>query len=219
EAQIKANLAESKLVALKSQMNPHFVFNCINTTQNFVLNSRKEMAYEYLASFAKLLRLILDKSEQIFVSLENEIEQLGLYLKLESTRFEGAFEYEITLDQELESGVFEIPGMIVQPIVENAILHGLVNRKDKGGMLRISFLKKGQTIVCEVEDNGIGRAEAKKIKTSKEVHYQSTAIPNIQRRLELLQESIDVEIQYNTTDLFAEGKSSGTLVKVVLPIG
>lgn len=217
EAALKAKMAEVKLIALKAQMNPHFIFNCINTTQNFVLNSDKEAAYEYLANFARLLRLVLENSGTTYISLEDEINQLKLYLELESIRFENQFKYDVKVAPELVGGVYEIPGMLIQPFVENAILHGLVNRNDDKGYLSVSFTLENDMIHCEVIDNGVGREKAQEIKAKKQVHYQSAAIPNVKSRLEIIQHELKSNVQLEIIDCFENDQPSGTQVLINLP--
>ena len=217
QSELKARVSEIRMQALRSQMNPHFIFNCINTTQNFVLNSDKKAAYEYLAQFARLLRMVLENSGKSKVSLEDEMEQLRLYIELESIRFEGKFEYHIQLAPELESGVFEIPGMVLQPLVENAILHGLLNRKDDKGRLEIRLEKDKDLIHCEVTDNGVGRIEASRIKGRKTEHYQSTALPNIRERLDILQQETGQVLHLEVRDLKEGENALGTAVHLWLP--
>ncbi|MGB0176751.1 MAG: tetratricopeptide repeat protein [Owenweeksia sp.] len=217
QSELKARLSEIRMLALRSQMNPHFIFNCINTTQNFVLNSDKKAAYEYLSQFARLLRMVLENSGKNKVSLEDEMEQIRLYIELESIRFEGKFEHTIQLTPELENGIFEIPGMVLQPIVENAILHGLLNRKDDRGKLEIKLEKDKDLIHCEITDNGVGRTEAERIKTRKEVHYRSTALPNIHERLNILQQETGQTLRLEIRDLMNGQKPSGTAVHLWLP--
>ncbi len=198
-------------------MNPHFIFNSINTAQNFVLNSRKEEAYEYLADFARLLRMVLENSGKTFVPVEDEVQQLRLYIELERTRFSHKFNYEIQIDPQLENGVYEIPGMLIQPLVENAIGHGLMNRKDANGKLMVSLKLSGEQILCEVIDNGIGREKAAQIKRSKDILYPSTAIPNIKERLLTLQNLTQGPMDLEITDLFEQGIPAGTRVRLLLP--
>lgn len=217
QADLNAKIAEAKMFALRAQMNPHFIFNCINTAQNFVMNNQKEQAYEYMSDFAKLLRLVLENSSKTFIPIEDEMNQLKLYLELEKIRFNHKFLYEIIIDSELENGVFEIPGMIIQPIVENAIGHGLINRNDHLGLLRIDVSKDENCIVCIVEDNGIGRKRAAEIKAAKNVHYQSAAIPNINERLAMLKKETDLDISLSMEDIMVDGQIGGTQVVIRIP--
>ncbi len=216
-SELNAKIASTRLIALRAQMNPHFIFNCLNTTQNFIMASQKQQAYQYLSKFAKLLRQVLENSGETFIPLENEISQIKLYLELEKVRFDNKFAYEINIDPELEEGVYEIPGMIIQPIIENAILHGLINRNDSKGILNISISKKQQSaILCKIQDNGVGRKEAARIKKSKNVHYKSVAIPNVLERLKILTGN-STNIDMRVSDLHINEQASGTLVELTLP--
>lgn len=214
---LNTKMAEAKMFALRAQMNPHFIFNCINTAQHFVMHNQQQQAYEYLANFAKLLRLVMENSAKTFIPIEDEIGQMKLYIELEAIRFNHKFEYSIQLDPELENGVFEIPGMLIQPIVENAIGHGLINRNDDKGILSLTLKLDNEKIVCEVIDNGVGRERAALIKQSKNVHYQSAAIPNIKERLEVLKKETGIDVSLNIIDLEVGNPSSGTKVVLTIP--
>ncbi|MES2780030.1 MAG: histidine kinase [Bacteroidota bacterium] len=214
---LNTKIAEAKMFALRAQMNPHFIFNCINTAQHFVMNNQREQAYEYLSNFAKLLRLVMENSAKTFIPLEDELEQLKLYMELEAIRFNNKFHYTLKLDSELGNGVYEIPGMLIQPIIENAIGHGLINRNDDKGTLLLQFKLEGETIVCEITDNGVGRERAAEIKAGKNIHYQSAAIPNIQERLNVLQKETGVDVSITITDLKNNSEAIGTKVVLIIP--
>ncbi|MCF8448057.1 MAG: histidine kinase [Bacteroidia bacterium] len=217
QSDLLAKIAEAKMFALRAQMNPHFVFNCINTAQNFVINKQTEQAFDYLANFAKLLRLVLGNSAKLFIPLEDELNQIKLYVELEAIRFVKKFTYQIELDPALENGVYEIPGMLLQPLVENAIGHGLINREDDLGVLRISLKLHQENILVEIEDNGVGRKRAAEIQSSKELRYTSAAIPNIKERLVMLKGSSNVSIQMRIIDLEENGIATGTKVVLEIP--
>lgn len=218
EASLQAALASTKLVALRSQMNSHFIFNCINTAQNFVLNAEKEKSYDYLSKFAKLLRSVLENSNLNFIPLEDEIDLVKNYMDIESIRFSHKFSYDLALDKELESEVFEIPSMIIQPFVENAIVHGLINLEDRFGKLKIKLSKIDQQILCEIEDNGVGRKKAAEIKERKQRHYKSQAFSNIKERLNLFHQKGEAMVHFEIFDLHdTKGNASGTSVKIWLP--
>ena len=217
KVRIDEKISGLKLLALRSQMNPHFIFNCINTAQNFVLAKETKIGYEYLSKFAQLLRLILENSNHSQVYLEDELKQIELYLELESTRFNNQFSYDINIDNNLKNGTFEIPGMLLQPFVENAIIHGLVNRKDRTGNIFIRLDLLEDTIRCEITDNGVGRARAGEIKTMKKKHFQSVAISNIKERLALLQENSETLLNVEIVDLYEKGMATGTQVILYLP--
>ena len=218
ELNLNAKIAEAKMFALRAQMNPHFIFNCINTAQNFVVTNQREQAFEYLSNFAKLLRLVLENSSTTFVPIEDEITQIKLYIELEAIRFNNKFKYELIVDEDLKSGIYEIPGMVLQPIIENAIGHGLINRKDDLGELVIHLRLQDETLVCEITDNGVGREKALEIKAAKNIRYQSTAIPNIQERLKMLQSETSQKIDLRIIDLAENGVSTGTKAILTLPI-
>jgi LytS/YehU family sensor histidine kinase len=214
---LNTKIAEAKMFALRAQMNPHFIFNCINTAQSFVMQNQREQANEYLANFAKLLRLVMENSAKTFVQLEDEISQLKLYLELESIRFENKFIYNIQVDQQLLEGIYEIPGMCIQPLIENAIGHGLINRNDTQGVLNIHLKLENECVVCEVTDNGVGRDKAATIKAAKNIRYQSTALPNINQRLEMLKAETNQEVLLKLSDLIENGQIAGTKAVLTLP--
>lgn len=216
-SEFQAKISESKMLALRAQMNPHFIFNCINTAQHFIMNMQKEKAYEYLASFARLLRMVLENSHKTFVPLEDELAQLRLYIELEAIRFVHKFTYTIAIDPRLEDGVFEVPGMILQPIIENAIGHGLINRNDDQGKLSVIAELSGEHIIFNITDNGVGRARAQELKGQKKIIHHSTALSNINERLKTLQAEASNLISIELIDLFEEDRPSGTQVKIVLP--
>lgn len=217
-AQLEAGLAEVHLIALRAQMNPHFVFNCINTAQNFVLNANREGAYNYLSKFAKLLRSVLANSGKTYVSIEDELQQMQWYIELEQARFSEKFDFELTIDPALENGVFEIPGMVLQPFVENAIIHGLVNqRSGQKGHLQIDLKLSDELVLATIKDNGVGRKKAAEIKAQKATHYQSSAIPNVEERFRLLRTATEKEIKFTISDLEIDGQAAGTQVVLELP--
>tara|TARA_R110002096_G_scaffold74101_1_gene175724 strand:- start:300187 stop:302040 length:1854 start_codon:yes stop_codon:yes gene_type:complete len=218
ESELNNKISDMKLVALRSQMNPHFIFNCINTAQNFVLDSKKEDAYDYLSKFAKLLRIVLENSDQTFISLEDEINHLKLYIELEQIRFERNFQFYLEVDQELENGVFEIPSMMIQAFVENSILHGLMNKNEGERELKIIMKKEGEMLNCIIEDNGVGREKAMEIKQQKKKFYKGTALPNIEERLLIIEKNTGLNIDLKIEDLFENLQAKGTRVNLRLPL-
>lgn len=218
ESELNSKISDMKLVALRSQMNPHFIFNCINTAQNFVLDSDKEAAYDYLSKFAKLLRIVLENSDETLISLEDEINHLRLYIELEQIRFESKFEFSLELDEDLENGVYEIPSMMIQPFVENSILHGLMNKVTGQRSLKVKMSIENEMLQCTIEDNGVGREKALEIKKQKKKFYKSTALPNIQERLEIIEKNTGLSIELSIEDLFSEMQVSGTKVHLRLPL-
>jgi LytS/YehU family sensor histidine kinase len=145
-------------------MNPHFIFNAINSIQHFVLQNDSEHAYNYLAKFSRLIRLVLDQSQSESIALDQELKMLGLYIELEQLRFERPFTYKIEVDPELKELNIRIPGMLVQPFIENAIWHGLLPKKAEDAHLSLAFRKKTGFAEIVVEDNGVGRQASAQLK-------------------------------------------------------
>lgn len=216
EEQTKVNkkFAELELQALQSQMNPHFVFNSLGAIQYFIQNNDREAADEYLAKFAKLMRLFLESSKNKYIPLDEEIKLLSLYVELEQMRFEDKFDWEIKVDEELDSHSREIPSILIQPFVENAINHGLFNKAAKG-FLRIAFSENAnEKLHCVIEDNGIGRTRAEALKKQSARNYKSRGMQIVEERLEVLQEVEEVEIKVNVTDLSPGAEDPGTRVTI-----
>ncbi|KAB5490816.1 hypothetical protein FOT42_005130 [Flagellimonas hadalis] len=151
--------------ALRAQMNPHFIFNSLNSIQHLILQDDMVSALKYLSKFGKIARNVLESSHEVLVTLTEEIELLRSYLELESLRFDNSFEYTIHLDKELDTDQVEIPLMLIQPLVENAIIHGLSSKKEGNRTLSLRFEKKDDLCVIKIEDNGIGRQASKAAKT------------------------------------------------------
>ncbi len=219
--QAQNRLAEEKLTALRSQMNPHFIFNCLNSIQQFILTGDVDNANKYLSQFSKLIRLVLQYSENNFISLEEEINMLELYLSLEKTRFGNSFEYKILIDHELDTDEIKIPNLMVQPFVENAIWHGLMH-KPGDRKININFqLKNEQFIICEVTDNGIGRKRAAEIKEMKsvELKHKSRGMQLIKDKIEVLRQQFKSEVLIEISDVQCNtGEICGTRVLIQLPL-
>jgi len=175
-----------ELQSLRSQMNPHFIFNSLNSIHKYIWSNEQEEASEYLAKFSRLMRLILENTRFRTVVLTNEIEFLHLYVGLEVVRCNDRFVPSIEVAEDLNPSEILVPSMIIQPFVENAIWHGLAHRDQAGGKLHIRFYKKEALLICEVEDNGIGRKRAKAIKAGKASAHQSIGIQVTEARLQLL---------------------------------
>jgi two-component system, LytTR family, sensor kinase len=217
----QGRLAEEKLTALRSQMNPHFIFNSLNSIQQFILKGEVDNANKYLSQFSKLIRMVLQYSEYNFIRLEEEINMLKLYLSLEKTRFGNSFEYTIQLEEELDADEIKIPNLMVQPFVENAIWHGLMH-KEGDRKIDIRFhLKNDQSVICEVTDNGIGRRRAADIKKTKslEIKHQSRGMQLVKDKIDVLKQQFkgDVSVEiYDVTNI--AGEVCGTKVLIQLPL-
>jgi ligand-binding sensor domain-containing protein/two-component sensor histidine kinase len=214
---LEKQLHESSLAAIKSQMNPHFLFNALNTIQSFIYTNEKQAASSYLVDFSELTRKILEMSNKPLVVFSEELEALRLYLKLEKMRFEEDFDFEIDT-QNLQHDSFQIPSMLIQPYVENAIKHGLLHKKgEKKLWLHFSISEK--VLQVEIKDNGIGLKASKKINEMREKQHESFATIANQKRFELLNQlsdgKIGVEIQETTNE---QNEVTGTVVKLSIPI-
>ncbi len=166
-------LVESELKGLRAQMNPHFIFNAMNSIQNFIIKNESVIAQKYLTKFSRLIRSVLENSKQEVILLSIEIKTLKLYLELEALRASFSFDFRIDIDEKLQSKTIYIPNMLIQPYVENAILHGILPLKNLRGSVIVSFEEENDYLVCTVNDNGIGRANAMKIKQKKNLHHHS----------------------------------------------
>lgn len=214
---LEKQLHASSLAAIKSQMNPHFLFNALNTIQSFIYTNEKEAASSYLVDFSELTRKILEMSNQPYVSLSEEIEALRLYLKLEKMRFEDDFEFDIDTSM-LVHEAHQIPSMLIQPYVENAIKHGLLHKKGEK-RLAIRFVSHEATIEVVVEDNGIGIEASKKINSNRMNKHQSFATDANQKRFELLNQLSDGKIGVQLMERLNEaGNVVGTTVHLSIPI-
>lgn len=216
--EIKKLYAESQLMALRAQMNPHFVFNCLNSIQECIVTQKYGEASLYLNKFAKLFRSVLNNSGKVFVTLAEEIDVLDLYLTLEHMRFEKSFTWSIHTDEDLEVEEIMLPSMLLQPYVENALWHGLMH-KEGNRRLCISFNKKGEDVFeCVIEDNGIGRKKALELKEqqSKTKRHVSRGMTISRDRVELLQKQGQHAV-LNIIDKHSEsGEATGTKVVVEL---
>jgi sensor histidine kinase YesM len=187
--EIQKLLAESQLMALRAQMNPHFVFNCLNSIQEFILTENYEEASLYLNRFSKLFRSVLNNSGKVMITLAEEKEVLEMYLSLEYMRFEKSFEYNIEIDEELEQDDIVIPSMLMQPYVENALWHGLMHKQGPR-KLTIFFRQLNEDCLqCIVDDNGIGRKKALELKEEQgnTKRHVSKGMSISKDRVELLQ--------------------------------
>lgn len=211
-------LVELELKALRSQMNPHFIFNSLNSIQYFVLNKEPDTAYKYLTKFSQLMRMILQYSRVKFITLKDECEWLRTYLDLEKVRMDNDLDYQIDVHSYLVEDKVLIPSMMVQPYVENAIIHGLFN-KEKDRKLKVSFKAKDETLICTIEDNGIGREKAAELNKKKVNKHKSHGMKVTQDRIQALSKNNTVTPELTVIDLVDEnGEPSGTKVMVSLPL-
>ncbi|MPT33821.1 MAG: tetratricopeptide repeat protein [Flavobacterium sp.] len=190
---IKTKNKEIALQSLRREMNPHFIFNSLNSVNQFISQNRELEANKYLTSYSKLMRNMMENSNKDFIALGSEIEQLRKYLDLEHMRFEDQFEYTITVDEKLDTETIQIPNMIIQPHLENAIWHGLRYKEGKG-LLQLRFLLENGSVVVVIEDNGIGLTKSRELKTKNQKVHQSRGLTNTKERIGLLNELYKKEI-------------------------
>ncbi|MEZ4758086.1 MAG: histidine kinase [Flavobacteriales bacterium] len=211
-------LADVELTALRAQMNPHFLFNALNSIRHHVLNSRPDQADKYLSKFARLIRLILDHSDQRRVTLSDELQALRLYLELEASRFDDKFSFHIHVDPSIDVDSTMIPPMLIQPYLENAIWHGLM-QKDAGGELSLRIGREGQRLRIEVEDDGIGRAKAAEIKSRSALKKRSMGMSITQQRLAMIEKQQGIRCDVQVEDLvLSDGEPGGTRITLMIPL-
>ena len=219
EFERKVEISRIELKALRSQMNPHFIFNSLNSIQHYIFNSKTDEAIKYLSKFARLVRIILNNSNKHTVTVGADIEALKLYLELEQMRFEEKFEYEILIDSSVDTDYDIMPPLLTQPYVENAILHGL-NPKPEKGKLTITLTSKNNFLICTIVDNGIGRLKSSKIKhTMPGKQHKSLGMKITEDRLRILNEVNNSKLSVNIIDLTDDnGNSLGTKVELFVPL-
>ncbi len=218
KAQQDVEISKAELKALRAQMNPHFVFNSLNSIQHYILNSKSEEAAKYLNKFAKLIRLILNNSDKPMVTINEDLEALILYLELEKMRFDNKFTYSIKIHEEVDGDYDEIPPMLVQPYIENAILHG-INPKTGTGHITIEICIINQFIKISIIDDGIGREKSKSVLSIQLVNkHRSLGMKITKDRLRILNTIHQSNLSVNVTDLYDTNKNSkGTRVDLFIP--
>jgi LytS/YehU family sensor histidine kinase len=208
---------ELEMQALRAQMNPHFVFNSLNSIHRFILENNRAQASHFLTKFSRLIRLILLNSQTSFISLENELEALSLYLDLESLRFDYYFSYNISVHPEIDVSELNIPPLIMQPYVENAIWHGLMQKKERGH-LDIDLLEENECLLIRISDNGIGRKKAAEKASKSATLHKSSGIRITSERISRLKNSYMKGPKVTINDLvFDDGSAAGTEVIIKIP--
>jgi tetratricopeptide (TPR) repeat protein len=202
------------LKSLRSQMNPHFIFNALNSVNHFVSSNDERTANKFLAEFSRLMRLVLENSQEDFIPLFKEEEIISLYLKLEHYRFRDKFDYEIIVEEDINKEIIEIPPMLIQPYIENAVWHGLRYKESKG-FLSVHFKMQDDQLVVEITDNGIGRKRSGELKTDNQKKHQSTGLKNIRERLGIINKVYKSTYRVEIQDL---PEDTGTKVQLYVPI-
>lgn len=216
KSELRERIAASEMKALRSQMNPHFLYNSLNAIRLFILQNDSDNADKYLVKFARLMRLILDNSRLEWVTLDSELEQLTLYLELEQLRFDDLFDFSVAADPSLALEKTAIPPMIIQPYIENAILHGMAHKKTKG-CIRVTIEPKSTHLECTVEDDGVGRQRAQVLKKQASGH-KSVGLRVTEDRLQLIGQRSGQAAGVQIIDKYDDSQQpTGTRVIIQLP--
>jgi hypothetical protein len=218
KTQINKLMAEYQLSAVQAQMNPHFIFNAINSIQSYILQKNEQQAYDYLAKFSKLIRMVLNNSEEKILSLYQELQTLDLYIQLEMLRFDDKFEYILNISKEVNQHDVYVPAMLIQPYVENAIWHGLMNLDNRKGILKIDVSIEKENLFISIYDNGVGREMAAQYK--KNTDHKSIGMKLNQKRLTMINQLKDFEdAKVLVVDLSdVSGNANGTRIEIYIPI-
>ncbi|MEJ7680843.1 MAG: tetratricopeptide repeat protein [Segetibacter sp.] len=218
EAELKQQTTELEMQALRAQMNPHFIFNSLNSINRFILQNDKAKASEYLTKFSRLVRLILQNSATSLIPLESELESLRLYLELEAVRFNHHFDYKIIIDEDLDIDILKVPPLIIQPYAENAIWHGLMHKEEKGH-LEIDLYLCDELLCCKITDDGIGRERAAELKSKSASTHKSMGMRITADRIAMLQQKKQINTTIKITDLvLPDGSAGGTKVLLKIPV-
>jgi LytS/YehU family sensor histidine kinase len=193
---IKTKNKKIALQSLRREMNPHFIFNSLNSVNQFIAQNNELEANKYLTSYSNLMRNMMETSNKDFISLSNELEQIKKYLDLEHLRFQDKFDYEIVVDEKLDADAILVPNMLIQPHLENAIWHGLRYRETKG-KLKVAFTEENQLIKVSIEDDGIGVEKSKELKTQNQKVHESRGLKNVEERINLLNDLYHQQISYS----------------------
>jgi sensor histidine kinase YesM len=216
QKELQHKATELEIQALRAQMNPHFIFNCLSSINRFILKNESEAASDYLTKFSRLIRMVLINSKKSFITLEDDLEMLRLYLEMERLRFKNSFDYSMSFQNEIDAGCIYIPPLLLQPFVENAIWHGLMNKEDNGKLL-ISISKERNYLTCIIEDNGIGRSKATELNSKSAEKKKSLGLQITKERLALLNKETDENTYFEVKDLYDKnGDACGT--RIILKI-
>ena len=215
----RQKMAEAEMQALRAQMNPHFIFNCLNSINRYIVKSDQATASLYLTRFARLIRLILDNSNNKSITLASELEALRLYIEMEGIRFEKKFTCDISFTEEVYPESVYVPPLIIQPYVENAIWHGLLHKSTEG-FLSVHISRKGSDILqCIIEDNGVGRKKAKELKSKTASSRKSLGMQLTENRLVLMGRQTGLNASVGIEDMKDEhGEALGTKVTLNIPV-
>ena len=215
EFSLKQKIAESQIQSLRAQMNPHFIFNSLNSIENFMMQNEKRKASDYLHTFALLIRTILDSSRDEITTVSLDMEALKLYIDLEQMRFNNIFSYKEKIDPQLISGDYNVPSLLIQPYVENAIVHGIAHSNKKDLTLTVTATLENDYIKYVIEDNGIGRNKSADYNKMNKLHHKSVGLKITEDRIRLFNHKEDTNGDIKIVDLYtSDNKPAGTRVEV-----
>jgi LytS/YehU family sensor histidine kinase len=216
QSELKLRATELEMQALRAQMNPHFIFNCLSSINRFILKNETEAASDYLTKFSRLIRMVLSNSSRPFISLEDELDMLRLYLDMERLRFKDSFDYNITFTNSIDTNNVFVPPLLLQPFAENAIWHGLMHKEGQGN-LEIALTTDKKILTCIITDNGIGRGKAAILRSKSAEKQKSMGLKITTERLAILNNNTDEQTFINVEDITDdEGNEAGT--RVILKI-
>jgi len=217
-SEMNRKISEITQANLRQQMNPHFIFNTLNSIQYYMYQHDKISTNNYLTKFSSLMRKVLDNSQHTSVPLSDELSALNLYLELEAIRFRDKFDYRIKIDEDIDPLMYKVPTMLIQPYVENSIIHGLIPKEGKG-TVSIDLKLQNNSILCTIEDNGIGRDASREKNKAREGNHNSLGTRITESRLDLVNELYGTSLCVEYTDLKNEnGEPAGTRVEMHIPI-
>jgi LytS/YehU family sensor histidine kinase len=212
-------MAELEHIALQAQMNPHFIFNCLNSIQQFVFDKDMMATNEYISSFARLIRATLNHSSRPFISVSEEVEYLSDYLALEKMRFKDKMDYVVDTEPDIDVNRLLLPPMLLQPYVENSVRHGLRHKTSGQGYVRIHFRRQAERLLVTIRDNGIGRKRAMEYKTGEHIEYQSKGMSLTSARIQMINVLHKSQIDVSIEDLQDEaGQPEGTRIVISFPV-
>lgn len=217
EAEYRKQLSDTALASLRAQMNPHFIFNCLNSIKLYTEQNDNTAASEYLGKFARLIRSMLDKANVQSTTLASELETLRLYMDMETMRFKEKMSYNIIVDKNVDTDFVEIPPLLIQPYVENAIWHGIMHKAENGNVTVRIHQREDNTLEIIIEDDGIGRERAAALKKGMPIH-RSYGTQITGDRISLLNEKNENTASVTITDLYPDQEYTGTKVIIKLPI-
>jgi sensor histidine kinase YesM len=218
-SEYEQKIVQTEIKALRAQMNPHFIFNCLNSIQYYTANNQTDQASEYLTKFSKLIRMVLENSRSEKVTLENELETLKLYIEMEAMRFRGKVKYKININEAVDTSDIQIPPLLIQPFVENAIWHGLMHKEEGGEVIIDVSQAQDYLLHIEIIDNGVGREKAMEYKSKSATINKSFGMKVTAERIELINQMYKTNTKIVVLDLKnSENNAIGTKVIVEIPI-